>query len=99
MKAAYPRLRYKRREVYLHRLRMEQWLGRPLETKEHVHHRGSKTDPNPLINQVLLNSEHARLHARESRFWEQSYNYLVREQRRLETRPLPFPAQIRDLFG
>lgn len=52
----------------LHRLVMEQSLGRYLGPEEHVHHRnGDKADNRPENLQVMTNSEHRRLHAQIKR--------------------------------
>ena len=51
---------------YVHRMVMEEHIGRPLEKYEHVHHiNGDRTD-NRLENLQLINrSEHLRKHALE----------------------------------
>jgi hypothetical protein len=48
-----------------HRYVMEQTLGRPLRSDEHVHHRnGDKLDNRPKNLMVLSNAEHKLLHYR-----------------------------------
>ncbi len=98
MAARYPRLRHQGREVYAHRLRMEQHLGRKLARWEHVHHRGPKSDSDPTHNELLTAKEHGRLHARASRFWTESPAHLVRMERKRLQLPL-FPPQQLDLYG
>ena len=51
------------RKMALHRYVMEQMIGRPVETKEHVHHRnGVKTDNRPENLELLRASAHAKMH-------------------------------------
>lgn len=51
------------RYVAEHRLIMEQQLGRPLRSDEHVHHRdGDRLNNEPANLAILTNVEHARLH-------------------------------------
>ena len=48
---------------YLHRLLIEQSLGRSLRTTEHVHHLNGKKTDNRLKNlEILSSSEHQKLH-------------------------------------
>lgn len=49
--------------IYEHRHIMEQYLGRKLSRKEHVHHRDGNKINNSLNNLELVNpSDHARDH-------------------------------------
>jgi HNH endonuclease len=53
-----------RTDVREHRFIMEQHLGRPLASDEHVHHIDHNRSNNALENlQVLSASDHARLHS------------------------------------
>lgn len=52
----------------VHRVRMEQHLGRTLETSEHVHHRDENKLNNELANlEVQSSSHHARHHMKGNR--------------------------------
>src|SRR5262245_20461494 len=53
--------------IYEHSEVVEQALGRPLRSDEHVHHRNGKRDDNRLDNlEVTSNAEHKRLHNLET---------------------------------
>ena len=53
-----------------HRLIMEEYLGRFLESKEFVHHNNGKRDDNSLENLELMKSgEHCAYHSRGNKNW------------------------------
>lgn len=53
--------------VLLHRIVMENYLGRLLTTNEIVHHKDKDTNNNDIDNlEVLTPSEHSKLHRKES---------------------------------
>lgn len=52
---------------YVHRLIMEEYLNRPLKTKENIHHIDGNKRNNSKTNLNIINhSEHARHHAPEN---------------------------------
>ena len=54
------------RRLRIHRWVMEQQLGRPLTSAEHVHHIDGNTNNNDPANLIILtNGEHAKLHIEE----------------------------------
>lgn len=51
------------RYVYVHRLVMEEVLGRPLTENENIHHKnGDKSDNRPQNLEIMSNSEHMSKH-------------------------------------
>lgn len=50
---------------YIHRVVMEEHLGRKLSTDEHVHHIDGNVENNDISNlQLVSNSEHRQIHAK-----------------------------------
>ena len=59
--------------VYQHRVVMEEYLGRSLETYEHVHHINHNRADNRIENlEILTHSEHAKNHLTPDRAKEMS---------------------------
>lgn len=57
------------KKKYVHRMVMEEYLGRPLRSDEHVHHiNGDRTDNRIENLEVISASEHERRHAKKSGF-------------------------------
>ena len=51
---------------YVHRMVMEEYLGRPLRSDEHVHHiNGDRTDNRIENLEIISASEHERSHAKK----------------------------------
>jgi hypothetical protein len=62
-KDGYVRISLGGRRIYLHRYLMEQFLGRSLETNEHVHHKDNNPKNNVIENLALTtNSRHLKGH-------------------------------------
>jgi len=54
--------------LHEHRVVMEEFLGRPLQANEHVHHINEQKDDNRLENLVVMDqNDHARLSSRNYR--------------------------------
>jgi hypothetical protein len=54
--------------TFLHRRIMEKKIGRPLRNDEHVHHKdNNKLNNHPDNLEVLSNSEHRKLHAKDQK--------------------------------
>ena len=64
----------KKRYVYLHRVMMENSLGRLIDTKkEEVHHKDEDPSNNAISNlKITSKGEHARGHAKKKKFWKES---------------------------
>lgn len=64
-KARYKFITFNKKRVLEHRHIMEQHLGRPLNTQEHVHHINGNSLDNRIENLMILsNSEHRKLELR-----------------------------------
>lgn len=63
----------KKRYIYLHRVVMENHLGRLLKDYEEVHHKDEDPTNNALSNLVLSdNRKHQRQHSKKTKFWKTS---------------------------
>lgn len=70
----YVRLKINGKFVLEHRKVMEDYLGRPLDAHEVVHHLNSNVQDNRIENLAILNSsEHSRCHAQQ----RQSEHYVT----------------------
>lgn len=50
------------KDQYIHRLVMEEYLGRKLSNREHIHHKDGNVTNNDISNlSILSNSEHRKL--------------------------------------
>ena len=59
----YIRISVKGDRKYLHRVVMENFLGRKLDENEHVHHKDGNPENNDISNlQLISNSEHLKEH-------------------------------------
>ena len=63
----------KKRYIYLHRVIMENHLGRLLKNWEEVHHKDEDPTNNALSNLILSdNRKHQRQHSKKTKFWKKS---------------------------
>lgn len=72
----------KRRYILEHVQVMENYLGRPLEKNEVVHHVNGKKDDNSIDNlELMLHSEHLRFHSLGKKISEKTRALLVSQRK------------------
>lgn len=86
-KNGYMTIQIANKKYYIHRLVMENYLGRKLEANETVHHiNGNKTD-NRIENLKLMSkSDHCKMHAIENNLGKSNYGKEPKSKTSIEVR-------------
>lgn len=76
-KDGYVRISVNGKRKYLHRILMEQKIGRELNSNEHVHHKDLDNQNNHIDNlELIINEDHSKIHYRHRRINKKNGRFL-----------------------